>query len=186
MPRHIAFLRAINVGGHTVKMETLRQLFESFGLSDVETFITSGNVIFRTPSLNIVEIESQIATGLRSALGYEVIPFLRNEAELAGIASYQAFPQPAVDTAAAFNIAFLSAPLDGLAKQKLMALTTDIDSFAVHDREVYWLCCRLQSQSTFSNTLLEKKLGVKSTLRGVNIVQRLAARMASSGASVDN
>ena len=29
MPRFIAFLRAINVGGHTVKMEHLRTLFET-------------------------------------------------------------------------------------------------------------------------------------------------------------
>jgi uncharacterized protein (DUF1697 family) len=46
MNKHIAFLRAINVGGHTVKMDTLRQLFESLGFTNVETFLASGNVIF--------------------------------------------------------------------------------------------------------------------------------------------
>jgi len=46
MTRYIAFLRAINVGGHTVKMEHLRGIFESMGFSNVETFIASGNVIF--------------------------------------------------------------------------------------------------------------------------------------------
>src|SRR5437879_835066 len=46
MNRYIAFLRAINVGGHTVKMDVLRRLFEDAGLFDVETFIASGNVIF--------------------------------------------------------------------------------------------------------------------------------------------
>ncbi len=45
MPKYIAFLRAINVGGHTVKMDYLRVLFETLGFSDVETFIASGNVI---------------------------------------------------------------------------------------------------------------------------------------------
>jgi uncharacterized protein (DUF1697 family) len=45
MGRYIAFLRAINVGGHTVKMELLCRLFESFGYSNVETFISSGNVV---------------------------------------------------------------------------------------------------------------------------------------------
>jgi uncharacterized protein (DUF1697 family) len=29
MPKYVAFLRAINVGGHTVKMEYLRGLFEA-------------------------------------------------------------------------------------------------------------------------------------------------------------
>ena len=41
MARYFAFLRAINVGGHTVTKETLRKLCESFGLSNVETFIAS-------------------------------------------------------------------------------------------------------------------------------------------------
>ncbi len=46
MPTYVAFLRAINVGGHNVKMEVLRALFEAQGYADVATFIASGNVIF--------------------------------------------------------------------------------------------------------------------------------------------
>ena len=46
MPRRIAFLRAINVGGHVVKMDHLRKLLTSFGLENVETVIASGNVVF--------------------------------------------------------------------------------------------------------------------------------------------
>ena len=42
MTRYIAFLRAINVGGHTVKMDHLRQLFESLGFSEGETFLARG------------------------------------------------------------------------------------------------------------------------------------------------
>lgn len=37
--KYVAFLRAINVGGHVVKMEMLRAYFEALGLSNVETFI---------------------------------------------------------------------------------------------------------------------------------------------------
>ena len=50
MPRYVAFLRAINVGGHIVKMDQLRKLFTQLGLTDVETFIASGNVLFTSPS----------------------------------------------------------------------------------------------------------------------------------------
>ncbi|MBA3354552.1 MAG: DUF1697 domain-containing protein [Pyrinomonadaceae bacterium] len=50
MPKYVAFLRAINVGGHIVKMDHLRQLFEALGFSNVDTFITSGNVIFDSMS----------------------------------------------------------------------------------------------------------------------------------------
>ena len=178
MSRYIAFLRAINVGGHTVKMETLRQLFESFNFSAVKTFIASGNVIFQTTLQTPAALEAEIASGLQTALEYEVAAFIRTPAELAQIVAYQPFLQSDVEAAAAFNIAFLHGPLDEDAQQKLMALKTDIDSFATHACEVYWLCRKIQSQSTFSNVVLEKTLGVKSTLRGVNTLNKLAARVA--------
>ena len=44
--RFIAFLRALNVGGHVVKMDALKRHFERLGFADVETFIASGNVVF--------------------------------------------------------------------------------------------------------------------------------------------
>jgi len=178
MSGYIAFLRAINVGGHTLKMETLRQLFESFGFSRVETFIASGNVIFQSSGRDRAALESKIASGLQKALGYEVATFIRTGEELARIAAYPAFPQSEVDSATAYNIAFLSGPLNDQAKQKLMALKTDIDAFAIHACEVYWLCRRKQSESTFSNVVLEKTLGIKSTLRGINTLRKLAARVA--------
>jgi uncharacterized protein (DUF1697 family) len=48
MPKYIAFLRAINVGGHIVKMKDLRELFGSLGFTGVETVLASGNVVFET------------------------------------------------------------------------------------------------------------------------------------------
>lgn len=47
MTCYVAFLRAINVGGHNVKMGELRTIFESLGLSRVKTFIAGANQLFR-------------------------------------------------------------------------------------------------------------------------------------------
>lgn len=174
MSRFIAFLRAINVGGHTVKMDHLRHLFESLGFTNVETFIASGNVAFETTVENVRDVEMKIEARLREALGYEVATFIRTDAELAAIASYKPFPQAEIDAAAALNIAFLSDALAEQSRQKLMALKTDIDDFHVHEREIYWLCRKKQSESTFSNAILEKTLGRRSTLRGVKTIMNIA------------
>ena len=176
MIRYIAFLRAINVGGHTVKMEHLRQLFESLDLSNIETFIASGNVVFEAKSKDAKSLEKKIEVRLQEELGYEVATFIRTEAELAEIANYKPFRQADLNAAAAFNIGFLTEPLDDRSKQKLMALRTEIDDFHVHGREIYWLCQRKQSESTFSNAVLEKALGIKSTLRGVNTIRKMAEK----------
>jgi uncharacterized protein (DUF1697 family) len=176
MLKYIAFLRAINVGGHNVKMDYLRQLFESLGFSNVETFIASGNVMFDTKAGNGKALEKKIETCLHEALGYEVATFIRTTAELAEIASYKPFPQSQIDAATALNIGFLVEALDNVAKQKLTSLQTDIDDFHFHGREIYWLCKKKQSDSKISNVVIEKALGVKSTLRGVNTINKLAEK----------
>jgi uncharacterized protein (DUF1697 family) len=158
----------------------LRQLFESLDLSNVQTFIASGNVLFDAKSKDPRSLEKKIEKRLREALGYEVATFIRTEAELAEITKYKPFQQPDLDAATAFNIAFLTDPLDDPSKQKLMALRTEIDDFHLHGREIYWLCRKKQSESTFSNTVLEKTLGIKSTLRGVNTVRKMAGKYCQS------
>jgi uncharacterized protein (DUF1697 family) len=179
MSRFIAFLRAINVGGHTVKMDHLRQLFESLGFSGVETFIASGNVVFETTSKTAKTLEKKIEPQLRAALGYEVATFIRTDVELANIAHYRPFRQSDLEAAAALNIAFLADTLDNPSRQKLMALRTEIDDFHVHGREIYWLCRKKQSDSTFSNAVLEKALNRRSTLRGANTIKKMAAKYAA-------
>ena len=176
MTSYIAFLRAINVGGHVVKMDRLRQLFEALGFSGVETFIASGNVLFEAGSGDAAALERRIELTLREALGYDVATFIRTDAELKAVAAHKAFPQTRLAAAAAFNIAFLKEPLDAEADRKVMALRTAIDDFHVHGRELYWLCKMKQSESTFSNAVLEKTIGRPSTIRGFGTVQKIVAK----------
>ncbi len=176
MSKYIAFLRAINVGGHNIKMDALRQLFESLGFSNVETFIASGNIIFEAKAGNAKSLEKKIENCLHESLGYEVATFIRTDSELAEIAKYKPFPQSKLDAAMALNIGFFTDTLDDSAKQKLISLKTDIDDFHVHGREIYWLCKKKQSDSKISNAVIEKALGVKSTLRGVSTVNKMAEK----------
>jgi len=176
MTRYIAFLRAINVGGHNVKMDHLRELFETFGLTHIETFIASGNIIFDAKAGNVKNLEKNIENKLQGALGYEVSTFIRTDTELAEISKHKPFPQSQLDTAMALNIGFLAVEPDDAVKQKLMELRTDIDDFHVHKREIYWLCKKKQSDSKISNTVIEKKLGLKTTLRGMNTVNKMAEK----------
>src|SRR4051812_29802226 len=92
MPRLIAFLRAINVGGHNVTMAQLRKEFEALGLKEVETFIASGNVIFTSRATDLRALERKIEAQLQRALGYEVATFVRTCSEVAALAEYRPFP----------------------------------------------------------------------------------------------
>jgi uncharacterized protein (DUF1697 family) len=176
MSRYIAFLRAINVGGHNIKMDALRQLFESLDLTNTETFIASGNIIFESKISSAKDIERKIEKRLLEELGYEVSTFIRTDTELSEIAKYKPFPQAKLDAALALNIGFLADPLDEPTVQKLMSLKTEIDDFNVHGREIYWMCQKKQSDSKISNVVIEKKLGLKTTLRGVNTINKMAEK----------
>ena len=174
-PRLIAFLRAINVGGHVVKMEKLRGLFAALGLKDVTTFIASGNVIFAKPATGLQALPQRIEERLHTALGYEVKTFLRSEAEVAAIAAYQPFSKRQMHSAKTLNVGFLAGPLPPSATRLLTALKTEVDDFHVHGRELYWLTKDKQSESTFSNALFERTVKVRATFRGIGTITRLAA-----------
>ena len=180
MQRSIALLRAINVGGHTVKMDQLRTLFAALGYANVTTYIASGNVIFETPPTSTEALEVQIERHLRDALGYEVITFIRTADELATIADYAPFP-PSDQAVHGLYVSFLKSPLSDEVQQKLLALGSATDEFHVHGREFYWLCrIRLSDSPLFTGTLLARTVGVPSTMRNITTVKKLAAKYAVS------
>lgn len=175
--RLIAFLRAINVGGHNVKMDRLRGLFESLGLSNVETFIASGNVIFDPPTESAETLEKRIEDHLRESLGYEVATFIRSTSELAEISDYRPFAAPELDReGSSLYVAFLQTLPGDEARERLLAFRGEIDDFHVRGREVYWLCRKRMSESAFSGALLEKTLGMQATMRNATTLRRLAAK----------
>ena len=176
MIRYFAFLRAINVGGHVVKMDRLRGLFESMGFSNVETFIASGNVIFESKSRNVSTLESRIEKELTKSLGYNVTTFIRTEPELVAIANCKPFSETRLKTAVAFNIVFLGKSPDAETTQQLLALQTEFDDLCVRGREIYWLGQKRLSETVISYSLFNKALGMPTTVRGANTIKKMATK----------
>ena len=176
MTRYIALLRAINVGGHFIKMEALRGHFEALGLDKVETFINSGNVIFETRAAKTGSLEKKIEAALGLAMDYEVTTFIRSAAEFAGLAAYQP-PFPPLADGGGLYVAFTQVPPGPAAHKNLAALETDLDRFHLHEREVYWWRGSGYSDSPLSSSgRFEKLLGARTTVRNATTVQKLAAK----------
>ena len=175
MPRHIAFLRAINVGGHVVTMERLRRLFEALGFRGVATFIASGNVVFDAPRGGR-PLEARIERHLESALGYEVATFLRSPGELAALIEHDAFP-PGHATApgASLFVAFLRDAPSRESAGRLLALRNHADDLQVRGRDLFWLR-RDREASRVSGAALEKALAGPATVRNITTVRKLAQK----------
>jgi uncharacterized protein (DUF1697 family) len=180
MPRCIAFLRAVNVGGRQVRMEALRAAFEALGLADVSTFIASGNVLFKSQARSLDALERRIEAQLQQTFGFEIDTFVRTEAELAAIAAHEPFDAATRTAAQTHVVGFLRAAPDDSARRSLAAMQSDADRFVLHGRELYWASRLRQSESTFSNASFERALRLRSTFRGLNTVQRIA-QLAADG-----
>ena len=179
MPRYVALLRAINVGGHVVKMDALRAHFADMGFTKVETFIASGNVIFDTTARSAGALEHRIEAHLEETLGYPVATFLRTPAELAAAADHRAFDPALITAEGALSVTFLKAPLDAAAIAKVMALRTANDELHAHGREVYWWRRTKGGESLVPLPKLERAFGGPSTTRNVTTVRKLAAKYAA-------
>jgi uncharacterized protein (DUF1697 family) len=175
VPRFVAFLRALNVGGHgVVKMDGLRKQFEAMGFSGVETFIASGNVVFSSKAAK--GLDAKIARALEEELGYAVRTFVRTIAELAEAAAHAPFAEKEIAACLTYLVGFLSKELGPHAAKRLSALATDADRFHVCGRDFWWLSKHGQNKPAISGRALEKALGEPTTLRNANTIRRMAER----------
>jgi uncharacterized protein (DUF1697 family) len=182
--QYIAFLRAVNVGGRIVKMTELKAIFQTLGLSEVSTFIASGNVIF-SASGTAARLEAKIERGLETTLKYAVPTMLRSAAEVAGAAEYEAF-SPAALGGASLYVGFMKHDASTSAIKAARSLQTDIDELQVHGREVYWLARKNISEATITGAGIEKALQTPVTFRNINTVRRLAAKYPARSRQVAN
>ncbi|HEY2374553.1 MAG TPA: DUF1697 domain-containing protein [Gemmatimonadaceae bacterium] len=177
--RYVALLRAINVGGHVVKMDALRKHFTRLGFANVETFIASGNVLFDAPSAKPRELEERIAMELERTLGYAVATFVRSPAELTSVVRHEPFDATAFDFLKhALYIGFLAGRPKPDVVRKVVELKTPLDEFHIHGRELYWGARGRFSDSPMSGAILERTLGMSMTMRNVTTVRKLAAKCA--------
>ena len=177
MPRYVALLRGINVGGHRVKMDHLRSLFADLRFDDVATFIASGNVIFSTPSENPAELEATIEEHLHGALGYEVATFVRTPAELRDTIDIRGDELHHPDHSV--YVAFTHSAPDSTVRDALVALESGTDRFEFRGREVYWLMRGKVSASPLfkGNDVAKAMKSVPHTTRNITSLQKLLAKL---------
>jgi uncharacterized protein (DUF1697 family) len=179
MLRYVAFLRAVNVGGRTVKMDELRAVVSKAGFADVETFIASGNVVFSSSARSAAAIERTIEHALSRSFGFEVPTFVRTIAEVVEAARRAAFTAKDVEKAGAYLVAFLKSPPDAKGRTGLQTLESSTDRFAVEGREVYWLSTPKQSESALTLVKFERAIGGPATMRSMTSLAKLAAKHGS-------
>ena len=176
MPRWIAFLRAINVGGHVVKMHALKAIFEAIGFENVETFIASGNVLFDSKEKNAAKLEARIEKELKAALGYESSTYIRAIAELQKLVGEMPYGDKELGADGYLQVGFFRDELTKESRDLISKLITENHDFRFGDKEVFWLLRGRFSENPLKGDLAARKLVATGTFRNIKMLRRLAAK----------
>lgn len=177
MSRYAAFLRAVNLGSvNKASKERLLELFEGAGLNEVQTFRTSGNVVFGAKRETAGALTKRIEAALEDGLGFAVPVFLRTEAEVKAIAAEQPFEPAAVEASEGkLQVMLLLEKPSVAVRRQVLEHSTERDRLAFGPRELFWLPSGRMMDSELDQKAIAKLLG-PATQRTMGTVQAIATK----------
>jgi uncharacterized protein (DUF1697 family) len=162
---YIALLRGINVGGRTVKMETLRAAFAELGFARVRSYIQTGNVFFASECTDTRELRGAIERQLRQVLGYEVPTCLRTIEDLERVMALEPFREIEASSDTRHAVTFLAEPV--AASLPVPYLTPDgaYELIGMTPTELFMVWHLRQGRPSSSYDAIAKQIGVPATTR---------------------
>jgi uncharacterized protein (DUF1697 family) len=155
-------------------MGTLREIVESIGHTDVETYLQSGNVVFTPKGKG--DHAARLSEAIAKETGHEVAVLLRTGRELAQVV--EASPYTVSDPTKVV-VAFLGDEVE-LGQLGLGDLTPYLpDELTLHGRELYVSVPNGQGGSKLMEALVRRRLPTTVTVRNWRTVEALAAMTAS-------
>ncbi len=172
MKTYISILRGINVSGQkSIKMIDLKVLYESLRFKNVQTYIQSGNVVFKTEETDRQKIISNIEDAIRKEYGFDVPIQIRNKEELKKIIDN--FPFEGGRELNRLLVTFLAETVVHIPMNEIEKLKAKDDEIIFVGKEVYLYVPGGYGKSKLDNNTLERKLKVKATTRNWKTINKL-------------
>lgn len=164
-------LRGINVGGkRRIKMADLRAVFEKIDLGEVETYLQSGNVVFRSKK-SPDHLQHVIKSQIRKELGVDAEVLIRSAKDLEMTMKANPFIKDALIEKV--HVTFLAdLPESGVLES--LAIPETPEKFEIVGREIYLYCPNGYGKTKLNNGFFERKLKVLATTRNQKTVTALA------------
>ncbi len=175
----VALLRAVNVAGNKVDMATLRRGLSGLGLSNVETYVQSGNVVFDAEGAGPHEHAAAIERLIEREFGLEVKVLVVAAAQLARIAAANPFVADGADEKT-LHATFLFSPPDEADFAALELPAQDGERASLAGGVIYLHLPNGYGRTKLSNAWFERVLRTPATTRNWRTVTTLAALGARS------
>jgi uncharacterized protein (DUF1697 family) len=170
----ISLLRAVNVTGYNkVKMDALRELYESLGLRGAQTYIQSGNVVFRTDAKDLARLQKRIEDAIEKSYGFRTGVVLRTSAELKDIIRRNPFAKRSGIEPNKLVVSFLTGEPGPESKQKIAQIKVGPEELVLDGRELYIYYGGGIGTSKLTPAVIERALKVSGTARNWNTVTKL-------------
>jgi uncharacterized protein (DUF1697 family) len=173
MHEYISLLRGINVGGKTLKMANLVDIYESLDLRDVRTYIQSGNVLFNTTAMERNKIKGELELQIRDRFGLSVTAFIFRRNEFQEIIERNPLAGTGGRELGRLHVTFLEKKPEEELVERLPPDKNTADEYRVIGTEVYLYCPGGYGKTPLSNSFFEKNLAVRATTRNWRTVNRL-------------
>lgn len=174
MQTYISILRGINVSGkNLIKMNLLKDLYESLGFSPVITYIQSGNVVFRANQTSAAELEKIISAAITTKFSLTIPVIVMEPAELKAIVAQNPFTTKRSEDIEKLHITFLSQSPKLESINLLNSNTYLPDEFFISEKAVYLYCPNGYGKTKLTNTFFESKLKVSATTRNMKTAMEL-------------
>lgn len=173
---YVAFLRGINVGGNTkVPMKELSALFVDLGFTDVQTYLNSGNVLFRAPEGDHQKV---IEGGLVKVFGLTIRVMIKTKADLEKVVKENPFAHEVIEKDRTLFVSFLFDPLSAENQKAIRELSRPEELLEPREHELYTLLVRGDfPQSFMGRSQLLTKWKTDSTARNWNTITTVLTRM---------
>jgi len=133
----ISMLRGVNLGSHNrIKMDALRALYESLKLRDPQTYVQSGNVIFRTERRDLAQLAKRIENGIEQKFGFRSQVILRTTSEMRDVIARNPFAKRRGIDPSKLLVTFLASDPGPEARDKLLKIKTDPEESKIDGREL--------------------------------------------------
>jgi uncharacterized protein (DUF1697 family) len=170
----ISMLRGVNVGGHNrIKMDALRAIYQSLGLRDPQTYVQSGNVVFRTDKRDLATLAKRIEDAIERGAGFRPAVILRICSELRDVIARNPFAKRSGIEPNRLLVNFLASDPGPETRDKVMGLKTEPEELRMDGRELYIYFPNGMARPKMSWAMLEKTLKVPGTGRNWNSVTKL-------------
>jgi uncharacterized protein (DUF1697 family) len=170
----VSMLRGVNLGSHNrIKMEALRALYQSLKLREAQTYVQSGNVIFRTDERDLVRLAKRIENGIARKFGFRCDVIVRTASELRDVIARNPFAKRRGMEPSKLLVTFLASDPGEEARKQVRAIKIEPEELWIDGCESYIYFPNGMARPKLSWPVMERVLKVSGTGRNWNSVTKM-------------